>query len=115
MNASSLSALWIRRFLEAMGAERDAAQNTLAAYGRDLTDYATFLADRGRDAASAERADIEAYMQDAALRGLRVRRSPGGSRRSASSTAPPSSNPGAAMIRRPSSRARRRSGASRRA
>lgn len=70
MNAPSPSTLWIRRFLEAIAAERNAAQNTLAAYARDLADYTEFLAGRGRDVAGADRGDIEAFMQDLALRGL---------------------------------------------
>src|SRR5690606_12925670 len=70
MNAPSPSTLWIRRFLEAIAAERNATQNTLAAYARDLADYAEFLAGRGRDVAGADRGDIEAFMQDLALRGL---------------------------------------------
>jgi site-specific recombinase XerD len=35
-----MSARWISAFLEAQAAERDAARNTLLAYGRDLKDFA---------------------------------------------------------------------------
>jgi integrase/recombinase XerD len=63
-------ATWLPRFLEAIQAERDAAANTLAAYARDLTDFAAFLAARSRDLAAAERADIEAYLADLELRGM---------------------------------------------
>ena len=65
-----MNALWIRRFLEAMQAERDAARNTLAAYGRDLSDYAAFLEQSGRDVATADRGRVEAYLADLELRGL---------------------------------------------
>ncbi|TVQ55646.1 MAG: tyrosine recombinase [Rhodobacteraceae bacterium] len=61
---------WIAPFLEALSAEQGAAANTLAAYGRDLADLADFLAARGRDGASAARADIEAWMVDLESRGL---------------------------------------------
>ena len=52
----------IERFLEMMSAERGAARNTLDAYGRDLADYAGFLAGRGRGPLSAERGDVVAYL-----------------------------------------------------
>jgi integrase/recombinase XerD len=61
---------WLPQFLEAIRAERDAAANTLAAYARDLRDFATFLAPRGGDFASAGRAEIEAYLVDLADRGM---------------------------------------------
>jgi integrase/recombinase XerD len=61
---------WIERFLEVMQAERDAAFNTLAAYRRDLYDYAAFLDTRDQDLSGASRADIEAYLADLELRGL---------------------------------------------
>ena len=40
---------WISAFLEAQAAERGAARNTQLAYGRDLLDFAGWLARRGRD------------------------------------------------------------------
>lgn len=61
---------WLPRFLEAIQAERDAAANTLAAYTRDLTDFAAFLATRGIGYADATRADIEAYLADLDERGM---------------------------------------------
>lgn len=61
---------WLERFLEAIQAERDAARNTALSYARDLTDFSGFLAAKGRDFASAERADIEAYLVDQADRGM---------------------------------------------
>jgi integrase/recombinase XerD len=65
-----VNARWLERFLEAIGAERDAARNTLLAYGRDLTDYGGFLDRAGRDYATATRADIEGYLNALALDGL---------------------------------------------
>lgn len=64
------AAHWLPRFLEAIQAERDAAANTLAAYARDLQDFAGFLGPRGRDYTSADRGDIEAYLVDQADRGM---------------------------------------------
>jgi integrase/recombinase XerD len=64
------AASWLARYLEAIQAERDAARNTLVSYHRDLSDFATFLAARGRDYASADRADIEAYLIDQDVRGM---------------------------------------------
>ena len=73
-----MNARWLERFLEAIGAERDAARNTLLAYGRDLTDYGAFLARSGRDYATATRADIEGYLEalvgDGRSRATRARR-----------------------------------------
>ncbi len=60
----------IDRFLEMMAAERDAAANTLAAYERDLRDYAAHLAARGRDVLSAREEDIRAYAETLDERGL---------------------------------------------
>jgi integrase/recombinase XerD len=53
-------------FLEMMSAERGAAANTLDAYRRDLSAYSGFLLARGRAAAAATPADVEAFA--AALR-----------------------------------------------
>ncbi|MEL7463594.1 MAG: site-specific tyrosine recombinase XerD [Pseudomonadota bacterium] len=52
----------IEGFLEAMVAERGAARNTIAAYRRDLEDYASALSVRGRGPLDAARDDIEAYL-----------------------------------------------------
>lgn len=60
----------IERFLEMMSAERGAARNTLDAYGRDLADYAGFLAGRGRGPLSAERGDVVAYLDRLSAEGL---------------------------------------------
>lgn len=52
----------IAAFLEAQAAERDAARNTLLAYGRDLGDFAGWLERRGAALVSASEAEIEAYL-----------------------------------------------------
>ncbi len=58
---------WIEPFLEALGAERGAAANTLAAYRRDLEHFTAWLGDKGNDVQSAGRPEIERYL--AALEG----------------------------------------------
>ena len=52
----------ISGFLEAMRAERGAADNTISAYARDLADYAGFLERRGEDLVSAGRGALEAWL-----------------------------------------------------
>ncbi len=60
----------ISRFLEMMSAERGAARNSILAYGRDLQDYAEFLAARPKDLKSAESDDVRGYLTDLELRGM---------------------------------------------
>ena len=60
----------IEAFLEMIGVERGAARNTLDAYRRDLTDFASFLTVRGLEARAADHEDIEAFAQDLSVRGL---------------------------------------------
>lgn len=57
-------------FLEMASAERGAAKNTLEAYERDLSDYAAFLAARGREPATAEADDVRAHLADLSNRGF---------------------------------------------
>lgn len=52
----------IAGFLEAMRAERGAADNTINAYARDLSDYAGFLEARGDTLVSAGRGALEAWL-----------------------------------------------------
>ncbi len=61
---------WIATFLEAQAAELDAARNTQLAYGRDLKDFAGWLAARGRDFAAASREEVEAYIVYCEAQGL---------------------------------------------
>ena len=53
---------WISTFLDAQAADLGAARNTLLAYGRDLVDYAGWLARRGGGVATADRPTVEAYL-----------------------------------------------------
>ncbi len=69
MSASSDRRL-VESFLEALAAERGAAGNTLAAYGRDLGDFLEWLGARGDALAGADRATIELYLESLAARGL---------------------------------------------
>jgi integrase/recombinase XerD len=52
----------VESFLEMLVAERGAAANTYDAYGRDLKDFAGFLARRGRAVHRAGVADLRAYL-----------------------------------------------------
>ena len=52
----------VERFLEMMSAERGAAENSLQAYGRDLTHYVAFLEARGVAPLSSSSDDIRAYL-----------------------------------------------------
>ncbi len=58
----------VEAFLEMLVAERGAARLTLDAYGRDLTDFAAFLAPRGVAPEAATREDIRAYLAHLAER-----------------------------------------------
>ncbi|MBE3638493.1 site-specific tyrosine recombinase XerD [Mangrovicoccus algicola] len=61
---------WISRFLEAQSAELDAALNTRLAYGRDLKDFAGWLAGRDSDFLSTSRSEIEDYIAFCDAQGL---------------------------------------------
>jgi integrase/recombinase XerD len=61
----------IDRFLEMMSAERGAAGNTLAAYERDLCDYADFLKAKGAGLQAARAEHIRNYLAALAGRGLK--------------------------------------------
>lgn len=53
---------FVALFLDSLSAERGAAANTLAAYGRDLEDYAAFLARQGQGPLSAQKENLRAYL-----------------------------------------------------
>jgi integrase/recombinase XerD len=58
-------------FLDMLAAERGAAPNTLAAYRRDLADFASCLADAGATVKSATTEDVRRYLGALSQRGLR--------------------------------------------
>ncbi|MCB1471634.1 MAG: site-specific tyrosine recombinase XerD [Rhodobiaceae bacterium] len=60
----------IDAFAEMLSAERNAAANTLAAYRRDLDEFAAFAAQRGVDTETAGSADIAAFMAELSRRAL---------------------------------------------
>ncbi len=60
----------IERFLEMMAAERNASANTLAAYERDLSEYATHMAARGRAVAEADEDDVRSFASSLSAQGL---------------------------------------------
>ena len=62
---------WIDAFLEAQAAEAGAARNTLLAYGRDIKDFAAFLAARHQGFETAQRADVEDYLVRCEAEGLK--------------------------------------------
>lgn len=66
----SEAARWISAFLDAQAAELNAARNTLLAYGRDLKDFAAWLARRGPGVADCAQGDIEAYLVSCDAQGL---------------------------------------------
>ncbi|MFT3988012.1 site-specific tyrosine recombinase XerD [Aestuariivirga sp.] len=59
-----------QRFLEMMAAERGAAKNTLAAYGRDLDDYDAFLTRAGKSLKQASPDHIRDYMAELDTQGM---------------------------------------------
>lgn len=61
---------WISTFLAATAADLGAARNTQLAYGRDLQDFAVWLAARCGSFATADRATVEAYLVGCEAQGL---------------------------------------------
>ncbi|TBW40423.1 site-specific tyrosine recombinase XerD [Siculibacillus lacustris] len=60
----------VETFLEMLSAERGVALATLEAYGRDLDDFASFLAARGLAVDAAGAVDVADHMADLAARGM---------------------------------------------
>lgn len=61
----------IEAFLDMMSAERGAAQNTLAAYRRDLVDFSASCARRGTDVKGATRDTIRSYLSELSAAALK--------------------------------------------
>ena len=57
-------------FLEALAAEAGAAANTIAAYGRDLNDFAGYIEVKSLDVLTLGRAEIETYLVRLEAEGL---------------------------------------------
>jgi integrase/recombinase XerD len=68
--ASASSDRLLDLFLDMLAAERGAAANTLAAYRRDLDDFAAHLRGARRNVASARADDVRAYLAALAGRGF---------------------------------------------
>lgn len=60
----------IDAFLEMMSAERGAAANTIAAYRRDLVDYAASLSRKGVQLSTATREEVVAFLESLQAGGL---------------------------------------------
>ncbi len=71
---------WVDRFLYQLRVERGLADNTISAYGRDLSSFLNFLDRRSFSVETVQPDDIEAYLRELA-RSL----SPGSTRRALSS------------------------------
>ncbi|WP_284163053.1 site-specific tyrosine recombinase XerD [Frigidibacter sp. SD6-1] len=67
---AALAGRWISAFLEGQAAERDAARNTLLAYGRDLKDFADWLSAHGLALDTADQAAVEDYLTRCDAEGL---------------------------------------------
>jgi integrase/recombinase XerD len=65
-----MSAHLVGAFLEMMSAERGAAANTIAAYRRDLTDYAGFVARKKQTLLTCPRETVMAYLDALKAEGL---------------------------------------------
>ncbi len=64
------AAKWLATFLDSIMAERGAADNTVAAYHRDLGQFSLWLARDGKNFATAVQADITGYLADLETAGL---------------------------------------------
>lgn len=63
----------VLEYLAYLAVERGLANNTITAYRRDLSDYASFLDDRGQPVRDAGTTDITAYLSATTTRGLSAR------------------------------------------
>jgi integrase/recombinase XerD len=55
---------YVEQFLEMMSAERGASRHTIAAYERDLADYAAFLNQRGHRPTAASAETVRSFLED---------------------------------------------------
>ena len=60
----------IDEFLQAIAAERNAAQNTIEAYRRDLDAYVGYLSEHGKTPQSASDVDVRAFQAEGSAAGL---------------------------------------------
>lgn len=70
MSTPPPDAVVLDRFFEMLIAERGAAANTVAAYRRDLTDFADFQRRRRRGVSQSDSSDLRAYLGSLSQRGL---------------------------------------------
>jgi integrase/recombinase XerD len=70
--AKSSDARLLDLFLDMLAAERGAAANTLAAYRRDLDDFASYLTDTGSRVATATSDELRAHLESLSRRGLKA-------------------------------------------
>lgn len=68
--ANNMDVRLVARFLEMMSAERGAAKNSLAAYGRDLQGYLEFLMQKGLDLKLVRTDHVREFLADAEHKGL---------------------------------------------
>lgn len=61
---------WVETFLEAIQAERNASDNTLSAYARDLQGFSDFLNKTKKDLKTATQSDVEDYIVALEYRGM---------------------------------------------
>jgi integrase/recombinase XerD len=66
----ALADRWISTFLAGQSAEANAAQNTLLAYGRDLSDFASWAGASGLGFENVDRAGVENYLIHCEAQGL---------------------------------------------
>lgn len=67
---STYHAHHVAAFLDMLASERGAAENTLAAYGRDLADFTGFLAGLGLELETAGPKDVSAFLEARSEAGL---------------------------------------------
>jgi integrase/recombinase XerD len=70
LKGSNSDSLLIELFLDMIAAERGGAENTLAAYARDLADFSAALGARRRSIADATTDDVRSYLDGLSSRGF---------------------------------------------